>query len=79
MKTHRFTLVLTADPSDQQADRLYGIFDDGTIITTAGVPAVHFHREAALLEDAIRTAVADVRSAGFDVHRVEMQPDALPA
>ncbi len=78
MKEHEFTLVLTADPDEEQAENLYGTFNDGTISTIAGVPQVHFHREAASLEDAIRSAIGDVRSAGFDVERVEMLPDALP-
>lgn len=79
MKEHEFTLVLTTDPNDQGADRLYGTFEDGTISTIAGVPQIDFHREAVSLEEAIRSAVGDVRSAGFDVKRVEMQPDTLPA
>ncbi len=79
MKKHEFTLILTADPNEDEADQLYGRFTDGTISTIAGVPQVQFHREAATLEDAIRSAVSDVRSAGFDVQRVEMLPDALMA
>jgi hypothetical protein len=79
MKEHEFTVILTADPNDDQADKLYGVFDDGTISTIAGIPQIHFHREAASLEDAIRSAIGDVRSAGFDIQRVEMQPDMLPA
>ena len=78
MKEHEFTVILTADPDEEQADKLYGTFNDGTISTIAGVPQVHFHREAASLEDAIRSAIGDVRSAGFDVERVEMLPYALP-
>ena len=77
MKEHEFTLVLTADPNEEESDKLYGAFNDGTISTIAGVPQVHFHREAGLLEEAIRSAIGDVRSAGFDVERVEMLPDAL--
>lgn len=79
MKEHEFTVILTADPSEEEADRLYGIFNDGTISTIAGVPQIHFHREAQSLEEAIRSAVGDVRSAGFDVQRVEMLPDVLQA
>jgi hypothetical protein len=77
MKEHEFTLLLTADPSEAEADKLYGIFNDGTISTIAGVPQVHFHREAASLEEAIRSAIGDVRSGGFDVARVEMEPNAV--
>jgi hypothetical protein len=79
MKEHEFTLILTADPNEEEADALYGKFDDGTISTIAGIPQIHFHRTAKSLEEAIRSAVGDVRSAGFDVQRVEMQPDMLPA
>lgn len=77
MKEHEFTLVLTADPNEEEADRLYGTLDDGTISTIAGVPQIHFHREAGSLEEALRSAIGDVRSAGFDVARVEMAPDAV--
>ena len=77
VKVHEFSLVLTADPSDDDADKMYGTFDDGTISTIAGVPQIHFHREAGSLEEAIRSAIGDVRSAGFDVARVEMEPNAV--
>jgi hypothetical protein len=77
MKTHEFTLVLTADPSDDDADRLYAAFADGTIATIAGVPQIHFHREAPSLEDAIRSAIGDVRASGFDIEHVELAPDAV--
>jgi hypothetical protein len=79
MKQHEFTLILDRDPDDEQADRLYGALNDGTISTIAGVPQIHFHRQAMSLEEAIRSTIGDVRSAGFDVQRVEMQPDVLPA
>ena len=74
MKAHEFTLILTADLNEKESDRLYSIFDDGTIISIAGVPQIHFHREAPSLEDAIGSALADVREAGFDVVRVEIEP-----
>jgi hypothetical protein len=77
MKEHDFTLILTADPGEEDADRLYGIFDDGTLSTIAGVPQIHFHREARSLEEAIRSAITHVRSAGFDVVRVEIEPEAV--
>jgi len=76
-KEHEFTLVLTADPNEEEAEKIYGIIDDGTISTLAGVPQIHFHRQAPWLEEAIRSAIADVRSAGFDVERVEIQPQAV--
>jgi len=77
MKEHEFTLVLTADPNEDEADKMYGTFDDGTISTIAGVPQVHFHREAGSLQEAIRSAIGGVRSTGFDVERVEMEPNSV--
>ena len=77
MKIREFTLILTTVPGESEADKLYQVFDDGTISTIAGVPQIHFHREAVSLEKAIRSAINDVRSAGFDVQRVELQPDTL--
>jgi hypothetical protein len=77
MKICEFTLILTSVPGEAEADTLYGIFDDGTISTVAGIPQIHFHREAASLEKAIRTAIEDVRSVGFDVQRVELEPDSV--
>ena len=77
MKEYEFTLVLTADPNEDEADKMYGTFNDGTISTIAGVPQVRFHREAGSLEEAIRSAIGDVRSTGFDVERVEMEPSSV--
>jgi hypothetical protein len=76
-KEHEFTLILTADPTEEEADRLYGLCNDGTLSTIAGVPQMHFHRSAASLEAAIRSAIADIRAVGFDVERVEIKPETV--
>lgn len=78
MREHEFMIVLSSEPNDDQADNLYAFFSDGTITTIAGISQIHFHREADSLETAIRSAIGDVRSAGFDVLRVEMQPEMIP-
>jgi hypothetical protein len=44
------------------------------ISTIAGVPQIHFHREARSLEEAIQSAIGDVCSVGFDFVRVELEP-----
>ena len=74
MKVHNFTLILTADSNEAESARLYSIFNDGTLVTMAGVPQIHFHREAPSLEKAIASALAQVRKAGFDVVRVKVGP-----
>ena len=77
MKIHEFTLILTADPNEEESDQLYSIFDDGTIITVEGVPQIHFHREAFSLESAIVSALLEVRKAGFEAARVHIKPTAV--
>ena len=65
MRIYEFTLILTGDPNEEEADRLYGIFDDGTIVTVNGVPQIHFHREAFSLESAIVSALLEIRKSRF--------------
>ena len=77
MSIYEFTLILTADPNEEEADRLYSIFNDGTIATVEGVPQIHFHREAFSLESAIVSALLEVRKAGFDAIRVHINPKAM--
>lgn len=76
-KEHDFTLILTVDPNEDEADRLYGVFNDGTLSTIQGVPRIRFHREARSLEEAIRSAMAAIQSVGFEVARVEIEPGML--
>ena len=77
MKILEFTLILTSEPNEEEADQLYSIVDDGTLTTIEGMPQIHFHREALSLEEAIGSALVDVRKAGFDVVRVEIEPEVV--
>ena len=77
MQEQQFTLVLTTDPTEGEADRLYGTIDDGTLSTIAGVPQISFHRQASSLETAIRSAMQNVRSVGLEILRVEIEPDSV--
>ena len=77
MKIYEFTLILTADPNEKEADRLYGIFNDGTVTTVEGVPQIHFHREAFSLESAIVSALLDIQKAGFDADHVHIKPKVV--
>jgi hypothetical protein len=78
MKTHEFTLVLSESPSEAQADKLYGICQDGTLAGPGGAGHIHFHRSADSLEVALGSALTDVRAAGLSVVRVEIAPEAVP-
>ena len=73
----RFRLVLKTKPTEAKADKFYGICTDGTLAISAGVGHVRFHRAADSLEEALRSALADVHAAGLTVKRVEMEPDAV--
>jgi hypothetical protein len=77
MKEHEFTLILGSDPLEKDADALFGTFNDGTISTMIGIPQIHCHRESSSLEEAIRSAISDVRRGGFEVQRVEIEPDSV--
>ena len=77
MTTYEFSLVLAQSGlSNDDCDALYEAgCDDGTVVTREGVTYVAFDREAESLEEAIRSAATQVKAAGFEVARVEM--DAL--
>jgi len=79
MKEHEFTLVLASvEESEEDSNALFESgCTDGTISTSNGVTRIDFHRTAASLEEAIRSAIANVQSAGFHVAHVEMEPDSL--
>jgi len=73
-KTYGISVVLTASTlSAEECDALYEAgCDDGTIVTRNRVTFIAFDRKANSLEQAIRSATADVRAAGFEIRRVEM-------
>jgi hypothetical protein len=80
MKTYEFDVYLhdLAEISDEQADALFASgCDDGTPASMGGSSWVHFDREAASLEDAIRSAVAHVRAAGFKVSKIEIDASSV--
>ncbi len=80
MTKYEFTLILggSLELTEEIADELFEAgCNDGTPGTSGGVFSIDFRREAGSLEEAIRSAIRDVRSAGFDVTRVEMEPDAV--
>lgn len=77
-KTYGFSAVLTVPKlNTQECDALYQAgCDDGTIVTCNKVTFIAFDRQAASLEQAIRSATADVRAAGLEVARIEMPAQA---
>lgn len=80
MNKYDFSLIVSnrVELTESLADALYAAgCDDATPGTCEGVLTVDFHREAVSLEEAIRTAVANLRNAGLEVARVEIDAAAV--
>jgi hypothetical protein len=80
MKTYEFTLVLAGLDvmTEDIANALYEAgCSDGSPFSGEGVAAVGFDREASSLEEAIKSAVANVEKAGLSVARVEIGSEEL--
>ena len=81
MIKYEFTLILAGprELTEEMADAFFEAgCDDGTPGTCNGVFSIDFHREADSLESAIRSAIAHVKSAGYEVARVQIEVDAIP-
>lgn len=81
MMTYEFTVVLQGSPelTEEAAERLFEAgCDDGSPGTCNGVFSIPFHRLGLTLEAAIASAISNVRSAGFEVERVEIMAEDLP-
>jgi hypothetical protein len=81
MKKYEFCLILKGpmELTEDVADELFAAgCDDGTPGTCEGVFSIAFHREASSLESGINSAVENVKSAGYEVDRVEIEACAIP-
>lgn len=79
MNTYDFTLILSGptELTDDLADNLFAAgCDDATPSSSEGVVSLDFGRESTDLESAIRSAIANVASAGYVVSRVEIDAEA---
>lgn len=80
MNKYHFSLVVSdqVELTETMADTLYSAgCDDATPGMCEGVLTLDFHRDSASLEEAIRTAIANVRSAGLRTARVEIDAAAV--
>jgi hypothetical protein len=81
MFKYEFTLVIKGSPelTEEIAEQLFEAgCDDGSPGTCNGAFTVDFHRTASTLEEAINSAIANVKSAGYEVERVEIEAGAMP-
>jgi hypothetical protein len=80
MRRHEFTLFLSglAKITDEAANALFEAgCDDASPASCDGVVWMTFHREADSLDAAVRSAMADVQKAGFQVERLEIERGAF--
>jgi regulator of RNase E activity RraB len=81
MKKYEFSLILKGplELTEEIADELFEAgCDDGTPGTCKGVFSIEFHRQAESLEAAINSAIKNVKVAGYEVERVEIDAGAMP-
>ena len=80
MPKYEFTLILKGSPelTDEVANALFEAgCDDGSPGTCDGVFSIDFHRDADSLEAAILSAMMNVKTAGYEVDRVEIEAEAV--
>jgi hypothetical protein len=79
VKTYEFDVFLkgVSEITDDLADLLFAQgCDDGTPACRDGTAWIHFDRLATSLEEAIQSAVTQVRAAGFTASKVELDATA---
>jgi hypothetical protein len=80
MPTYNFSLLISEPTVDEEtaANALYSRgCDDALFSVSGGVYEVEFDREAGSLEDAVATAIRDVRNARIGSRVVRVLPDDL--
>ena len=79
MTEQHFTVILKGKDtlSEEVVEQLYARCDDASAGSRNGIGHVHFDRPAASLNEAIASAVADLRASGLEVERVEIERDDL--
>ena len=64
--------------NDAQADALYEAgCSDGTLCSRDGLANIHFDRESESLHQAIRSAIADIGTAGLEIDHIEIDREEL--
>lgn len=80
MSIFDFTIAIDRFVEDlDEVDAFYARVNDVSMFNSDGVTRISFHREAGTLEEAIRSAVADLRASGYGVKRIEVEPECVGA
>ena len=78
MATYEFTLRMDQRLAEEvEMDAIYARCADSSLLVDGEVTLLRFQRQAASLQDAIRSAIADVNAAGYRVGQVELEADSV--
>ena len=79
MTEQHFTAILKGKDTlnEEIVEQLYGCCDDASAGSCDGVGHVRFDRPAASLNEAIATALADLRTCGLEVEKIEIEQEDL--
>ena len=78
MHEFEFTLCIDQRLSEElEMESIYGRCKDASLLVEGNVTRIEFQRQAVSLQDAIRSAIADVNTAGYHVAHVELLPDTV--
>lgn len=58
-------------------DSFYAKVDDVSIASVEGNSLIHFDREADSLDEALRSALADIQTEGWQIREISVEPDCL--
>jgi len=82
MPMHTFDFTITIDQLVEDLDAIdtfYGRLDDVSMFNAHSATRITFHREAATLDDALRSAVSDLQSFGYKAKQIEVEPACVGA
>ncbi len=75
---HRFRFILNAELTEEQEERLAGLFDSDLLSGVAsGIPYLDFEVEGATLGQAIQRTLRTVQAEGASVKEITIEPDAV--
>ena len=78
MKIFEFTITIDQYVEDlDKIDAFYGKMGDASVAGSAGKTLIHFDREAETLDDALRSAAADVQAEGWQVQEISVEPNCV--
>jgi hypothetical protein len=78
VKIFEFTITIDEYVEDLDVvNAFYGKAGDASLAGSGGKTLVHFDREAESLDDALRSAIADIQKQGWQVHDISVEPDCV--